>query len=80
MSYLIELTSQDTTLQEAGFEVCLAISTLDLPLAIIVNDAELFQQCQSLSDFNCAKVFHSAQLSTSAYHTLKKQAKFFLEF
>jgi hypothetical protein len=78
--YLVEFHSLQSELIDAGFDVCLAIVALDLPLHIIVHQAEHAKRCESLKDFGVANIFQKAVLSDVDYQHLKDEAVFCLVF
>lgn len=80
--YLIEFKQSDEAIGLAGFEVCLALTALDLPLDIIVhnNCAPLIIKLESLKDFGVANVYLQSALTHEQYQKLHQDAKFFLEF
>ncbi|MCD6046848.1 MAG: hypothetical protein K0S08_495 [Gammaproteobacteria bacterium] len=76
--YFVEFISNDEEKNQAGFDVCLSIASLDLPLCIICQ--KLNPQLQSLKDFDMAEVYERSMLSEAKYQTLKQTGKFFLHF
>ena len=73
-AYCIELLTDD----QAGFDVCLAIAALELPLVVIVR--RLTAQIMSLSDFELAQIYERVILSEDEYMRLKKSCEFYLRF
>lgn len=82
--YLIEFKSQDLDLHAAGFEICLALTALDLPLHIIIREAaessKLRKQLASLSDYGVATIHPPHQLTAAQYEQLIQNPHFFLCF
>jgi hypothetical protein len=81
--YLIEFNSQDQNLQAAGFEICLALVTLDLPLNILIdttlNDL-LLKQLGSLNEYGSAVIHHKNNLNETQYNLLTQSDHFSLCF
>ncbi|MFX4899048.1 hypothetical protein ABTB86_19625, partial [Acinetobacter baumannii] len=71
--YLIEFVSEDPDRQQAGFDVCLAIAAIELPLSIKLSVASppLEQKIKSLTDFGMADLCHERE---------KKAGDFYLVF
>lgn len=82
--YLIEFTSNDTALHAAGFEICLALTTLDLPLHILLNtiddDKNLRKQLASLHDYGFATLYDKNKLSKNQIEQLNQTPHFSLCF
>ncbi len=82
-TYCIEFTPQQTEKQqEAGFEVCLAIASLEYPLLILVpaNEKILYAKLQSLVDFDLAILLTREEVNPETYDELRNQQSFYLEF
>jgi hypothetical protein len=80
--YLVEFNSNDIALNMAGFDVCLAITALDLPLDIIVDvsAAALLLKLKSLSDYGISAVYTKKLLTTVEYEALLKNTNVHLFF
>jgi hypothetical protein len=82
--YLVAFNSADSAVQQAGFEVCLALTTLDLPLHILLHrdcaDENLRKQLASLSDYGFATVHDKNNLTDFAYQQLIQTPHFLLCF
>jgi len=82
--YLVEFKSNDTNLHAAGFEICLTLTTLDLPLHIVLdtegNDNRLRKQLTSLEDYGIATVHNKKMLTKNQYQQLFHTPHFLLCF
>lgn len=76
--YFVEFNSAKVENAQAGFDVCLSIASLDLPLCIVCET--LTPQLKSLKDFEVGEIFERKQLSDAEYKTLKSTASYFLSF
>jgi hypothetical protein len=76
--YFVEFTSNDEEKYQAGFDVCLSIASLDLPLCVICQ--KLNPQLQSLIDFDMAEIYERSAISETEYQSLKQTGTFFLQF
>lgn len=82
--YLIEFKSQDLELHAAGFEICLALTTLELPLHIVMRasaeSTKLSKQLDSLQDYGIATIHTPTELTAIQYKQLTQNPHFFLCF
>ena len=82
--YLIEFKSNDAALHAAGFEICLALTTLDLPLNILLStiddDTNLRKQLASLDDYGFATLYDKKMLTENQYEQLMQTPHFSLCF
>lgn len=81
-SYLIFFESEDLLLSQSGFDVCLAILSLELPFNVVVSEtvfacwqqrhADLIKQLQSLSDFEEIGLYLLAKASADPFKALSE--------
>ena len=71
-TYTIWFCDSDPKIQETGFEVCLALITLDFPVKIVlaVHDENLNLKLDSLKNEEMVSIYDKKSISFTVYENL----------